>query len=258
MELKLFIIGCIVFGIAMIMKIFEKHCKTETSKELFQNVYSWVDTIWTSLIIASFIMFFFIQAFKVPTGSMRNTILEGDHMFVNKVFYGFRVPFKYVGKRYWALKKIERGDIVVFQCPLDALTPDEKARGIKKDFVKRCIGIAGDKIEIKEKKLYINDVFINEVYVIHGDEKVFSNIKLFEDQKDYQKSWESGKFSVVSPTFIRDNFGPVVVPEGCYMVMGDNRDYSFDSRFWGPLHDENIKGKAMFLYWPITRWRFIS
>jgi signal peptidase I len=258
MELKLFISGCIVFAIAMIMQIFKKRFKTQTSKKLFQNVYSWVDTIWTSLIIASFIMFFFIQAFKIPSGSMRNTLIEGDHLFLNKVFYGFRVPFKYTGKRYWALKKIERGDIIVFQCPPNALTPYERMHGIKKDFIKRCIGVAGDKIEIRDKKLYINDVFMKEVYVIYGDEKKFESMKLFENEKDYQKSWENGKFSTLPPAFIRDNFGPIIVPQGCYMVMGDNRDFSFDSRFWGPLHDEYVKGKAMFLYWPITRWKFIS
>jgi signal peptidase I len=258
MELKLFIAGCIVFAIAMTMLILKKHFKQENSKKLFQNIYSLADTIWTSLIIASFIMFFFVQAFKIPSGSMRNTLIEGDHLFVNKCFYGFRIPFKYIGKRYCAFKKIERGDVVVFQCPHEALTPYERAHGIKKDFIKRCIGVAGDKVEIRDKKLYINDVLTKEVYVIYEDEKVFESMKLFENEKDYQKSWENRKFSTLSPYFLRDNFGPVIVPEGCYMVMGDNRDFSFDSRFWGPLHEEYIKGKAMFLYWPIKRWKFIS
>ncbi|MDR3196026.1 MAG: signal peptidase I [Endomicrobium sp.] len=258
MELKLFIAGCIVFAIAMTMQTFKKNFKTQTSKKLFKNVYSWADTIWTALIIASFIMFFFIQAFKIPSGSMRNTLLEGDHLFVNKCFYGFRIPFKYVGKRYGALKNVERGDIIVFQCPPEALTIDEREHGVKKDFIKRCIAVAGDKVEIINKKLYLNGIFIKEVYAIHGDDSIIQSFELFESDKDYQKAWENGSFTSIPPAFVRDNFGPVVVPEGCYMMMGDNRDFSFDSRFWGPLSDEYVKGKAMLLYWPITRWKFIS
>jgi signal peptidase I len=258
MELKLFIAGCIVFAVAMTMQIFKKCFKTQPSKKLFQNVYSWADTIWTALIIASFIMFFFIQAFKIPSGSMRNTLLEGDHLFVNKCFYGFRLPFKYTGKRYGALKKIERGDIVVFQCPSEALTIPEREHGVKKDFIKRCFGVAGDKVEIRNKKLYLNDVFIKEVYVAYNDNSIFESFKLFENEGDYQKAWEKGNFTSIPSVFIRDNFGPVIVPEGCYMMMGDNRDFSFDSRFWGPLPDEYVKGKALFLYWPVTRWKFIS
>jgi signal peptidase I len=258
MELKLFIAGCIVFVIAMAMQIFKKRFKTQISKKLFQNIYSWADTIWTALIIASFIMFFFIQAFKIPSGSMRNTLLEGDHLFVNKCFYGFRIPFKYVGKRYSALKKIGRGDIVVFQCPPEALTPVEKEHGIKKDFIKRCVGIAGDKVEIRNKKLYLNDVSIEEVYATYSDNSIFESFKFFENEGDYQKAWEKGNFTSIPPVFIRDNFGPVTVPDGCYMMMGDNRDFSFDSRFWGPLSDEYVKGKAFFLYWPVTHWKFIS
>ncbi|MDR1086980.1 MAG: signal peptidase I [Endomicrobium sp.] len=258
MELKLFIAGCIIFVIAMTMQLLKKSFKTPTSKKLFQNVYSWADTIWTALIIASFIMFFLIQAFKIPSGSMRSTLIEGDHLFVNKCFYGFRVPFKYVGKRYFALKKIERGDIIVFQAPPEALTISEREHGVKKDFIKRCVAVAGDKVEIKDKKLYLNDVFIKEVYVEYNDDSIAQSFKLFERMEDYQKAWENGKFTSIPAMFIRDNFGPVIVPEGCYMMVGDNRDFSFDSRFWGPLSDKYIKGKAVFLYWPITHWKFIS
>ncbi|MDR1245215.1 MAG: signal peptidase I, partial [Endomicrobium sp.] len=124
--------------------------------------------------------------------------------------------------------------------------------------IKRCVGVAGDKVEIRNKKLYLNDVFIEEVYAVYNDDSIFESVKLFENVGDYQKTWEKGNFTSISPVFIRDNFGPVIVPEGCYMMMGDNRDFSFDSRFWGPLPDEYVKGKALFLYWPITRWKFIS
>jgi signal peptidase I len=252
MESILFVVGVVVFVIAMLMKIFKKRFKTENSKKLFQDVYSWMDVVWSALIMASLIMFFLIQAFKIPSGSMRNTLCEGDHIFVNKFFYGFRIPFKYVGKRYAALRSIKRGDVVVFQCPPEGL---QKTRV---DFIKRCVAIGGDKVEIRDKKLYVNDLIIEEPYVIHSDNRIIGKSELFDDQdqEDYQKSWEEGKFCLTDTA--RDNFGPVIVPQGYYMVMGDNRDNSYDSRFWGPLSDEYVKGKAIFVWFPIGRWKIIS
>ncbi|MDR0956626.1 MAG: signal peptidase I [Endomicrobium sp.] len=258
MELKLFIVGCIFFSVAMSMLAIKKTFKDLASNIFFNKFYSWIDTAWSALIIASFIMFFFIQAFKIPSGSMRNTLLEGDHLFANKFIYGFHIPFTSSGKRYKALKNINRGDIVVFQAPHEALTVYEIEKGIKKDFIKRCVAIAGDKVEIKNKNLYINDVYIIEPYVVFNDLNMLKSFNLFTNNKDYQESWQKGKFAAIPTTFIRDNFGPVIVPEGHYMMLGDNRDFSFDSRFWGPLNDKYIKGKALILYWPIKRWRIIS
>jgi signal peptidase I len=257
MELKLFLVGCILFITAMFMLAVKKYFKTPLSQKFFKKVYPWIDTGWTALIIASFTMFFFVQAFKIPSGSMRETLLEGDHLFVNKFIYGFRFPFISIGKKYAAFKKVSRGDIVVFQCPPEALTIFEREAGIKKNYIKRCVAVAGDKVEIKNKKLYINNICVNDVYAVFGDFAVFQKFDLFKTQKEYQEAWEKGKFSSVPVSFIRDNFGPVVVPEGDYMMMGDNRDFSFDSRFWGPLPDKYVKGKALFLYWPIKRWRII-
>ncbi len=256
MEVKLFIAGCILFAVAMIMKAVKKNFKTETSQKLFKNVYSWVDTGWTALIIAAFLMFFFIQAFKIPSGSMRNTLLEGDHLFVNKFVYGFHIPFS-DGKRFAALKKVGAGDIVVFRCPPEALTFSERESGIKKDYIKRCVAVAGDTVEIKDKKLYINGIPQDEPYVVYGDQNIYQSFNLFATSEEYQAAWETGKFTSLSGTFMRDNFGPVTVPEGHYMMMGDNRDFSFDCRFFGPLEDKYIKGKALFLYWPVKRWRLI-
>ncbi|OEG70518.1 hypothetical protein ATZ36_04150 [Candidatus Endomicrobiellum trichonymphae] len=257
MELKLFLVGCILFITAMFMLAVKKYFKTPLSQKLFKKIYSWLDTGWTALIIASFIMFFFIQAFKIPSGSMRKTLLEGDHLFANKFIYGFRIPFTANGKKYAALKKVRRGDIVIFQCPPEALTISERESGIKKDYIKRCVAVAGNKVEIKDKKLYINNICDNDAYATFGDYAIFQKFNLFNTQKEYQEAWERGKFTSIPASFIRDNFGPVVVPDGHYMMMGDNRDFSFDSRFWGPLPDKYIKGKALFLYWPIKRWRLI-
>lgn len=256
MEVKLFIAGCILFCVAMFMQLIKKYFKSKASQSVFKNIYSWVDTGWTALIIASFLMFFFIQAFKIPSGSMRNTLYEGDHLFVNKFIYGFHIPFS-DGKRFASLRSVAQGDIVVFRCPPEALTTSEKEAGIKKDYIKRCVAVAGDKVEVKDKKLYVNGIPLDEPYVNYFDSSVFQSFNLFENAEEYQKAWESGKFTSVPSNFIRDNFGPVTVPAGTYMMMGDNRDYSFDSRYFGPVKDKFIKGEALFLYWPVKRWRVI-
>lgn len=258
MEIKLFIIGCIFLVLAIIMQLTKKKfIKTEKANKVYENVYSWVDTLWSALIIASVIMYFIIQAFKIPTGSMRMTLLENDHLFAMKFIYGLRVPFS-DGKRVLPIKNIKKGDIVIFQCPPSALSVMERAEGIKKDYIKRCVALAGDKVEIKNKKLFINDVEMQEDYVTYADSETYANFNLFESQQDYQKAWEDGQFTTLPVAFVRDNFGPVIVPEGHYMVLGDNRDYSFDARFWGPLPDKYLKGQALVVYWPLKRIRYIK
>ena len=259
MEFKLFLTGLVLFVVAMFMLAVKKYFRTPLSQKYFKKIYSWIDTFWSALIIASFIMFFFIQAFKIPSGSMRNTFLEGDHLFVSKFIYGFHIPFTSNGKRFAALKNIKRGDIVVFQSPPEASGICEKDgyRGIKKDYIKRCVAIAGDEVKIKDKVLFVNGVRVDDSYTTFNDPSVFQKIYLFSDMKKYQQAWEQGKFVSIPAIFIRDNFGPVTVPNGHYMMMGDNRDFSFDSRFWGPLSDKYVKGKALFLYWPIKRWRIL-
>ena len=142
-----------------------------------------------------------VKAYKIPAGSMMPTLIIGDHIIVNKLEYKLNSP--------------ERRDIVVFPYPVDP----------KKDFIKRIIGLPGEKIEIKNKVVYINDEKIDEPYIIRDD------------------SEESVKY--VKPG---DNFGPVVVPEGKLFVMGDNRDHSYDSRFWGFVNIDELKGKAIFIY----------
>ncbi len=258
MEIKLFIAGCIFLALAIIMQLAKKKfIKTQKAQKTFENVYSWVDTLWSALIIASVIMYFIIQAFKIPTGSMRMSLLEGDHLFAMKFIYGFRVPFS-DGKRILPIKSVKKGDVVIFQCPPEALSVIERTKGIKKDYIKRCIALEGDKVEIIDKKLFVNDKEVQESYVDYADSEVYTNFSLFENQEEYQQAWEKGKFATLPPAFVRDNFGPIIVPKGHYMVMGDNRDYSFDSRYWGPLPDKYLKGKALIVYWPINRIKLIS
>ncbi len=256
MELKLFIAGCIFLVLAIVMQIAKKRFIKGKPTKVFDDVYSWVDTLWTALIIASVIMYFFLQAFKIPTGSMRMTLLEKDHLFAMKFVYGLRIPFT-DGKRIFPLKQVERGDVVIFQCPPSALSDAEKAQNVKKDYIKRCVALAGDKVEIKNKVLYVNDVLVEEDYTNFDDINMYPKIDIANSQEEYQTAWEKGDFALLPVSMIRDNFGPVVVPDGHYMVLGDNRDYSFDARFWGPLPDKYMKGKALVVYWPLKRVKLI-
>lgn len=171
-----------------------------------------------AVVLALIIRTFLIQAFKIPSSSMEDTLKIGDHLFVTKFIYGTKIPFTDV--KIFPLTKPKRGDIIVFKYPIDT----------KRDFIKRCIGVLGDKIEIKDKIVYVNDKPIQENYIIHRDPGIISK-----------------------EANARDNFGPVIVPEGRYFMMGDNRDNSHDSRFWGFLSDKYIKGKALIIYWPIWR-----
>jgi signal peptidase I len=166
-----------------------------------------------------FVMTFVVQAFQIPTGSMEPTLLVGDFLLVNKLVYSPRViPLENV---ILPRRDIRRQDIVVFKYPKE----------LNKDFVKRVIALEGEKIEIKDKQVYINDQMIGETYKVHNDTQVFTKNGFYR----YDDT-------------IRDNFGPVTVPTGHCFVMGDNRDNSMDSRYWSFLPLDNIKGRPWVIY----------
>ncbi|MBM4266886.1 MAG: signal peptidase I [Deltaproteobacteria bacterium] len=173
----------------------------------------YAEALIVALALALFIRTFFVQAFKIPSGSMLPTLQIGDHLLVNKILYGIRVPV--LGTRYLSFFEPERGDIVVFVYPEDH----------EKDFIKRVVGVPGDVIEIRRKQLYRNGKPVD---------------RSDEPYAHYTKEIEAGA---------RDNWGPQTVPPGQVFVMGDNRDHSFDSRFWGFVPFEYIKGKAFIIYW---------
>jgi signal peptidase I len=174
----------------------------------------YVEAIVIAVVLAMFIRSFIIQAFKIPSGSMEPTLLIGDHILVNKFIYGITIPFTHKKLLQW--EKPQREDVIVFIYPVDE----------SKDFIKRVIGVGGDRIEIKQKKIYING-------------------QLFSDSHaHYQESNPSS-----SSVQFRDNLGPIVVPENALFVMGDNRDRSYDSRFWGFVTLDHVKGKAFIIYW---------
>jgi len=184
--------------------------------------------IW-ALAIALLIRTFVLQPFEIPSGSMENTLLVGDHIFVNKFIYGTRIPF--TDKRIWKIRDPKRGDVIVFEFP-----PDRS-----KDFIKRVIGVPGDMIMVRNKHVYVNGIPYRNPHAMHTDPEVLPGSR--------------------SP---RDNFGPVRVPAGDYFVMGDNRDNSYDSRFWGFVPNSDILGPAFIKYWSWdgdtwrVRWRDIG
>lgn len=223
----------------------------ESDRRLFKEDLEWADTGFSAVLLAAVIMYFIVQAFKIPSGSMRLTLLEGDHLFVNKFIYGTRIP--YTPKRVLRWKPVERGDVVVFHFPSE----DSNNPHYGKDFIKRAIGLPGDVLEIKNKKIWINGSSLEEPYTQFVDDFIYPPLST-DTAVEFQSVWESGALARQGVgEYYRDNFGPVTVPPGHYFMMGDNRDRSFDSRFWGPLPEHYIKGRAWVVYWPLSRKKVI-
>ncbi len=216
----------------------------------------WSETVFSAVLLASVVMYLFVQAFKIPSGSMENTFLIGDHLFVNKFIYGFRVP--YTQKKVLALGKVKRGDIIVFRFPSE--DPREFQCGgsqYGKDFIKRVIGLPGDTVEVRQGRVFINGQPLkDEPYAQYLDQMRYPAGATNVTRADYQSFWENRMLGKMYSEYIRDNFGPVKVPPGDYFAMGDNRDRSCDSRYWGPVPGANIKGEAWFTYWPPSRIGF--
>jgi signal peptidase I len=180
-------------------------------------VREYFESIVIAVILALFVRTWAVQAFKIPTGSMENNLLIGDHLLVNKFLFG---PAASGAERaVLPMRDIRRGDIVVFKYP------DEPER----DFIKRVIGLPGDTLELRNKKVYINGTPLEEPYVHFLD-----------------AAHDAGE---VTSFDVRERYGPVQVPQGQYFVMGDNRDNSQDSRYWGFLPRGYIKGRALMIYW---------
>jgi len=171
-----------------------------------------------AVLIALFIRTFVVQAFEIPSSSMEPTLLIGDYLLVNKFAYGIRIP--YTNSKFFQFKKPQRGDVIVFIFPLDR----------SKDFIKRVLGTEGEKVEIIHNKIYINDRLIDDPW---------GHFVTNDFPRGYLQRME--------------NFGPVVVPEDSLFVLGDNRDNSEDSRFWGFLNVNAVLGKALVMYFSWDR-----
>ena len=177
-------------------------------------LWEYTEAIITALILALLIRAYIIQAFKIPSGSMIPTLVIGDHILVNKFLYGTKIPFSET--MVLEFTKPEKGDIIVFKYPEDPA----------RDFIKRVVAVEGDVVESKNKAIYVNGKQTSEPYTQHTDNSI--------------------RPMGIEP---RDNFGPLIVPRNKYFVMGDNRDQSYDSRYWGYVDRKDIKGKALILYW---------
>jgi signal peptidase I len=182
------------------------------------KVKEYVESIIIAILIALFIRTFIICAYKIPSRSMVSTLLVGDHILVNKFIYGVKIPL--LRRTIIPVREPKRGEIVVFIFPNDR----------SKDFIKRVIGVGGDKIEIRNKKIFINGKEYPDSYGTYSDNMIYP--------------------STMQP---RDNFGPVTVPPKSIFVMGDNRDESLDSRFWGFVDLKDVEGKALIIYWSWNR-----
>jgi signal peptidase I len=187
--------------------------KKSTLREYFESIV-------IAVILALFIRTFVVQAFKIPTGSMEENLLIGDHLLVNKFVFGPSATA--LERAVLPMASLKRGEVVVFKYPEE---PD-------RDFIKRVIGLPGETVELREKKVYINGTPLNEPYV------------------HFLAPPRGGtEFNEVTSFDVRERYGPVTVPPNQYFVMGDNRDNSQDSRYWGFLPRELVKGKALVIYW---------
>jgi signal peptidase I len=242
----------IIYNITKAKKADEK----QTEKIYAFNL-DWAETVYFAGFFAAVAMFFFVQAFKIPSASMRNTLLEGDNLFVNKIVYGIRLPFK--DKKLIKFNDIQRGDVIVFRFPAESkeqINCGESQYG--RDFVKRVIGLPGDVVEVKNKQIFINGLPQEpQDYEVYGDYSR-QELKVPLTPEEYQKLWENHELEQYLGIYLRDYFGPVIVPEGMYLGLGDNRDFSCDSRFFGPIPEKNIKGKAWFIHWPLSRISLIK
>ena len=182
-----------------------------------------IEAILIAIVIALFIRTFLVQAFKIPSGSMLETLQIGDQILVNKFIYGVKIPFTN-GKNLIPVKKPQRNDVVVFKYPEDS----------SKDYIKRVIAVAGDTLEIVNKKLYINDKIVtDQPWAQYGDPRILP-----------------GQITT------RDNLKKITVPANKLFVMGDNRDNSHDSRFWGFVDLSEVRGEAIIIYWSWDKAHF--
>lgn len=178
----------------------------------------YAESIIIAVLLALVIRTYLVQAFKIPSGSMEDTLAIGDHLLVSKFIYGTKIPF--VDKRALTIRDPRQGDVIVFEYPEDP----------SKDFIKRVVGVPGDVVEGKDKKVFVNGKLYENPHEVHKEKDVIPK--------------------EMNP---RDTFGPVTVPENSYFVMGDNRDRSYDSRFWKFVRRDQIKGLAFIKYWSWDR-----
>src|ERR1043165_6435576 len=184
------------------------------ASEKKSTIREYYEALLIAIVFVNFVRVFAFQALKIPSGSMEDNLKTGDHIIVNKFIYGPKAPFL---SSLLPLRDVRRGDVIVFRYPED---PDT-------DYVKRVIALPGETLLIRDKKIFIDGKPLDEPYTLFTDERTFH---------------------INHPYHTRDQFGPYRVPVETYFAMGDNRDNSFDSRYWGPVPRAMIKGRAFMVY----------
>lgn len=197
-------------------------------------LWEWAKSFQVAILVFLFVRAFIVEAFKIPSGSMERTLLVGDFLLVNKLVYGAEVPF--TGKRLPALREPRLGDVVVFQWPQDPT----------KNFVKRLVGMPGDTLSMEDGNLIRNGRVQREAYVVHTDPGMDPSGEEFRWQRDHLV-----RTAQALPGYhpSRNNWGPIVVPRKHYFMLGDNRDNSLDSRYWGFVPDSLVRGRPLVVYY---------
>jgi signal peptidase I len=199
----------------------------------------WLRTVSLALVLFVLVRSLFVEAFKIPSGSMEGTLLVGDFLLVNKLVYGAELPLTH--KRFPGLRSPQRGDVIVFSYPVNPST----------NFVKRVVGIAGDTLEMREGILFRNGGRVHEPYVRRTSPNTDPSGEEFRWQRDYLVSTAQASERVYHPS--RNNWGPLEVPARHLFVLGDNRDNSLDSRYWGFVADSLVRGQPMVVYYSYAR-----
>jgi signal peptidase I len=200
--------------------------------------WEWLKSVQVAVLLFLLIRTFLVEAFKIPTGSMEGTLLVGDFLLVNKAVYGADIPFTPL--HLPALERPRRGDVIVFEWPEDP----------SKNFVKRLIGLPGDTLEMRGGAIWLNGRRSYEPYVTHTEPGTDPSGEEFRWQRDYLVRHAEASFAY-HPS--RNNWGPLIVPEQHYFVLGDNRDNSYDSRYWGFVPDSLVKGRPLIVYYSYER-----
>jgi len=199
-------------------------------------LWEWVKSIGVALVVWFFLRTFLVEAFRIPSGSMENTLLVGDFLFVNKLLYGAEVPL--VGTRLPAVREPRRGEILVFD--------SVEEEGLK--VVKRLVGVPGDTLEMKESILYRNGQRVDEPFAVHGNPSWLAE----PEQRARMRAWQAPHLAGRAAEGYEpdlQNWGPIVVPPDSFFMMGDNRDSSYDGRYWGFLPRLNVRGTPLVIYY---------
>jgi signal peptidase I len=220
--------------------------RVNRSRSGWRALWEWLKLFQIAVFLFLIIKTFIVEAFKIPTGSMENTLLVGDFLLVNKAVYGATIPF--TGIRLPEFSTPQRGDVIVFEFPDRQMIESEE----QKNFVKRVIGVPGDTLEMRDGEVWLNGERLAEEYVIHSSAGGDASAEEFGWQRNFLVR-RAEAYSGYHPS--RNRWGPLIVPEGNYFVLGDNRDNSYDSRYWGFVPDSLVKGQPLVVYYSFERDR---